>query len=267
MRTAPLKQTIAAILPSPLLEALIALKYRGRQLPEHQRYVDAVAGRRGLEIGGPSIVFKTVLPLYQALTSLDGANFAATTLWEGSIAADRPYRYYGRRTGRQFIAEATDLAPIATGSQDFVLSSNCLEHVANPLKALTEWQRVLRPGGALVLVLPNPAGNFDHRRPVTSLAHLLDDYRRNTSEDDLTHLEEILALHDLALDPPAGNADQFRQRSLENKQHRALHHHVFDLDLMRAMLAQAGLQVLHSTATPKDFFALASKPVLSAAPA
>ncbi len=43
------------------------------------------------------------------------------------------------------------------GSQDFVFSSHCLEHLANWQGALLEWRRVLKPGGVLYLYLPHPA--------------------------------------------------------------------------------------------------------------
>jgi len=47
-------------------------------------------------------------------------------------------------------------------------------------------------------------------------------------EEDLTHVPEILELHDLSRDEGAGTREQFRQRCLANHVHRALHHHVFD---------------------------------------
>jgi len=39
---------------------------------------------------------------------------------------------------------------------DLVLSSECIEHTASPLKALDEMCRVVRPGGYLILTTPNP---------------------------------------------------------------------------------------------------------------
>ena len=42
-------------------------------------------------------------------------------------------------------------------SLDYVFSSHCLEHLAHWEQALSEWQRVLRPGGILYLYLPHPA--------------------------------------------------------------------------------------------------------------
>jgi hypothetical protein len=56
-------------------------------------------------------------------------------------------------------------------------------------------------------LLPDKRRTFDHRRPVTTLAHLIADLNADMAEDDLTHLPEILALHDLERDPDAGNME------------------------------------------------------------
>jgi GT2 family glycosyltransferase/glycosyltransferase involved in cell wall biosynthesis len=49
------------------------------------------------------------------------------------------------------LAEAHQLTPVASGSQDFVICNHVLEHVRDPILALREWLRVLRPGGHLFL--------------------------------------------------------------------------------------------------------------------
>ncbi|BBX73789.1 methyltransferase domain-containing protein [Mycobacterium shinjukuense] len=254
-----MRQAIKEFVPKSAVDLYRILKYARWKLPFHQKYKPFVENKYGIEIGGPSAHFKTVLPLYQFLGGLDGVNFSTDTIWEGRIEAGESFNYDGSKFGRQFISEATDLSEIATAQYDFLLSSNCLEHIANPLKALTEWRRVIKDGGALVLVLPNKESNFDHRRPVTRFDHLLDDFLHDVGEDDLTHLEEILALHDLRMDPPAGDPEQFRERSLKNFQNRTLHHHVFDVPLIEQMLDHMGFEIVDVTTTETDFFALATK--------
>lgn len=258
------KRKLRQKLPPTWVDLILHAKYFGVRVEGHEDYVAAVRGGRGLEIGGPSTIFKTILPVYQAAASVDGVNFAATTVWEGSIGAARGYRYLGRRTGRQFISDGVDLADIEAGTYDFVLSSNCLEHMANPLLALQAWKRVLRPGGVLVLVLPDKASNFDHRRPTTPFEHLVLDYESGTTERDMTHLEEILQLHDLSRDPAAGNLEQFRRRSLDNFNNRTLHHHVFEPSTIERMLSHAGFSQKRTSATPTDFYTLAVKQTAAA---
>ena len=215
----------------------------------------------GIEIGGPSNLFRYELPLYREVAQLDGVNFSNQTIWEGSLSAGLTFDFFGDRKGRQFISEATDLAEIGDGHYDFVLSSNCLEHVANPLKALREWYRILRGGGALILVLPDKRSNFDHRRAFTSFEHLLEDYENGMGEDDLTHLDEIMRYHDLSRDPEAGGSESFRKRSLDNYSTRSLHHHVFDLELMARAVEFAGFKAAHTSTTSNNFVMLAIKDV------
>jgi SAM-dependent methyltransferase len=222
-----------------------------------------VDGRLGLEIGGPSQAFGRlgVVPVYLAAERIDNCNFAATTLWEGQIAEGRTFRFNAARpAGEQFIAEATGLGQVAAGAYDFVLSSHAIEHCANPLKALAEWSRVLKAGGLLVLVAPHRDGAFDHRRPLTTLAHLIDDFGQGVGEDDLTHLDEILRLHDLDRDPGGDDVESFRARALRNADNRSLHHHVFDTALARAMVEQAGFEVLRAERpTQMDIVVLARR--------
>jgi SAM-dependent methyltransferase len=240
------------------------LKYARWRLLLRQKYQPVVENKYGIEVGGPSALFKTVMPIYQFVGGLDGVNFSTDTVWEGRIKAGENFNYGDNKSGRQFISEATDLSEIATARYDFLLSSNCLEHVANPIKALTEWRRVIKPGGGLILVLPNRESNFDHQRPVTKFEHLLDDFTQDVGEDDLTHLDEILALHDLSMDPAAGDLEHFRQRSLKNFENRTLHHHVFDVPLIEGMLDHVGFETVDMTTTETDFFALATKNVEAA---
>ncbi len=207
------------------------------------RYRAAAARRRGLEIGGPSDVFAGALPLYRWAEQVDNVVFRAETLWAQNAGEGEPFRFRPDRAGVQYLREATALTGIADASYDFVAASHVLEHVANPLRALREWRRVLRPGGALVLLVPSKDATFDHRRPVTALSHLLEDEARGVGEDDLTHLDEILALHDLTRDPGAGTAAEFEARSRDNATHRALHHHVFDPETAAAALRTAGFRV------------------------
>ncbi len=137
----------------------------------HRLAVSLVEGKRGLEIGGPSEVFHgwyRPLRLYNKVGSLDNCDFSRTTPWSSHSDSFQFSRF--RRPGRIIVCDGSNLAGVENGSYDFVLSSHNLEHFANPVKALKEWQRVLRPGGSLILVLPHYEKTFDHRRRLTSVS-------------------------------------------------------------------------------------------------
>jgi len=204
-------------------------------------------GKNGIEIGGSSQVFsyKGIFPVYPIVGNLDNCFFSNHTIWEGHINEGNSFQFdKNKPSGRQYIAEATSMGYIPSGTYDFVLSSHMLEHTANPILALTEWIRILKDEGVVVLLLPHKEGTFDHRRPVTSLEHLISDFNAKITEEDLTHLPEILALHDLKRDPLAGDFESFKSRSLKNYENRCLHHHVFDTRLAVRLIDHMNLQIL-----------------------
>ena len=214
-----------------------------------------LAGCSALEIGGPSELFlsRTGLPIYRELGSLDLLDYAEDTLWSAGQIPEL------RSPARLIVGEAAELGGIADGSYDVVLASHVIEHIANPLGALAQWRRVLRPRGYVLLVVPHRDGTFDHRRAATTAEHLRSDAERATPEDDLSHLEEILALHDLGRDPDAPqDREAFEKRCRENFVHRGLHHHVFTTRTVAELCALAGLEVVALRAlSPFHIFCLA----------
>ena len=51
--------------------------------------------------------------------------------------------------------DAQMLSNVDDRSFDFLFSSHCLEHVRNPVEALGNWIRVVKPGGHLVVSIPD----------------------------------------------------------------------------------------------------------------
>jgi SAM-dependent methyltransferase len=232
-----------------------------RRHPAAGFYCSVFAGKRGIEIGGPSEIFcdAGLLPVYKVLGDLDNCLYSARTIWTGDVPEGKSFQYHPRKPcGNQIFCEATELKPIKDSAYECLLASHCLEHVANPLRALREWKRVLRQDGVLLLILPHKDGTFDWKRPTTSLAHMIEDFRTGTGEDDLTHLPEILALHDLEKDKAAGSKEAFQQRCAQNYSKRAMHHHVFDTRTAVALLDHANFQVVRvDTANPYHIMILA----------
>src|SRR5947209_12532736 len=102
-----------------------------------------VFGKNGIEIGGPSGVFRKRLnlPLYDALSTLDNCDFSQDTVWANH---ENTFCFHPKKPcGKTFITEGSHLGPVSDHAYDFLLSSHNLEHFANPVKGLREWQRVV----------------------------------------------------------------------------------------------------------------------------
>jgi SAM-dependent methyltransferase len=209
-----------------------------------------LTNKSGLEIGGPSKVFHEygILPIYPIIRSLDGCNFSEKTLWEGRVKKGKTYNYYKQKKGRQFVCEATDLIDIPSSSYDFLVSSHCLEHIANPLKALKEWLRVLVKGGTLILSVPDRRRCYvtkDHMRVRTSIEHLIDDMKNDVGENDLTHLPETEKIHNFRLKHVSYEQKLFIARYLQNDKYRCIHHHVFDKKLVKEIFRYLRVKVIY----------------------
>ncbi len=70
------------------------------------------------------------------------------------------------------VSQGNDL-PFPDASLDYVLSSHVLEHFYDPVGAIKEWLRVVRPGGYVFMIIPHRDRIFDRDRPLTSVEELL----------------------------------------------------------------------------------------------
>lgn len=236
---------------------------RGHLLGHYRRplpaaFSEPLRGAKGLEIGGPSAVFGAagLLAVYPLLRSLDGVQPSAQTHWHDLDAA-AGYVVDGRRRGELHIAADVELAFAPDGVYDLVLCSHVLEHIANPLRALAQWRRVTVAGGHLLIVAPHLEGTFDHRRPVTALAHMRADLKAGVGEDDLTHVDEFLALHDASRNAPWTAGPEFEPRIRDNASTRLMHHHTFTTLSLIDLLEHAGIEVMAAQARlPHDIYVL-----------
>jgi SAM-dependent methyltransferase len=235
-----------------------------RRVVSQRKFQLEVQNKYGLEIGGPSSIFCDTgeLPIYRHVAGLDNCVFSVETIWEGRRPEGRTFSYHPRKNkGFNFIREATELRDIPDQAYDFVLSSHSLEHIANPVKGLKEWMRIAKGSAPIIVILPDRRCTFDRHRQPTPVKHMLEDYDRGTDETDLTHLSEILRLHDLCLDPAAGTEDDFRRRSFRNFENRCLHHHAFDEHNSRELFEAVGLTVeLQEIVKPHHIVLLARCP-------
>ncbi len=212
----------------------------------------------GVEIAGPSSIFKTngYYPVYALARSLDNVNYSPQTRWHGEMDRGSQFIFNNEKTpGTQIINEAGALTDVKSRSYDFLISNHMLEHSANPIKVLCEWKRVVRDDGLLLIALPHKDGTFDHRRPLTTLKHLVEDHQRNTGEDDDTHIPEIMELHDRGRDYSNPTIEKLSKWMSNNKETRGAHHHVFNSLLAAQLMDYAGFEILDiEISLPSDIF-------------
>lgn len=209
-----------------------------------------------LEIGGPSSVFEYRIPIYRYLKSMHLVNYSSDTVWDSQLNTSAIYLRKMKKV-HTIVGEATSL-PIATSSFDIALSSHQLEHTANPLKELFEIQRVLKSGGILMIVVPNKHATFDNTRPFTLFSHLLDDYNNEINENDSTHIPEALDSLDSLGMSTREREDHFTMYK-NNSANRAIHHHVFSIDVLTESLLYCGFEILHTAVSGINIYCLAKK--------
>lgn len=149
------------------------------------------------------------------------------------------------RCEADYYGHACDL-PFHDHTLDYVIASHVLEHVANPIAALVEWYRVVRPGGVLYLVVPNRLATFDHDRALTPVEHLLADFRAGTTACDATHIDDFAFGIDWSLYQPGAKPEEIPGRrvglarglraAVDRGEDINLHFHTFEPSNLRELL-------------------------------
>jgi SAM-dependent methyltransferase len=73
--------------------------------------------------------------------------------------------------------DAQTFAGLDAGSFDFVVAAHVIEHLRDPVGSIVHAIRILKPGGVLILVVPDLRRTFDRNRPETTVEHALRDYQ------------------------------------------------------------------------------------------
>jgi SAM-dependent methyltransferase len=136
--------------------------------------------------------------------------------------------------------------PFHDHSLDYVLASHVLEHVANPIAALAEWYRVVRPGGHIYLIVPDRRATWEHTRELTPVDHMIEDFVRGTTAVDATHIDEFVFQADWSIFSPETPAEDVSAKqaelartlrwAVENREEINIHFHTFEPSNLRELL-------------------------------
>ncbi|MDE3085956.1 MAG: methyltransferase domain-containing protein [Acidobacteriota bacterium] len=132
------------------------------------------------------------------------------------------------------------LGAFADASQDFVIASHVVEHLADPLGFLSDAHRVLRPGGVLLLFLPDRHRTADRFRPPTPLGHLVEEHREDTTVVSDAHLAEYARDRGIAL-----HRGRRRRETLDRLRAQSVHAHCWDAAEFVEMLRWAAEHLGH----------------------
>ncbi|HDQ25962.1 MAG TPA: class I SAM-dependent methyltransferase [bacterium] len=80
------------------------------------------------------------------------------------------------------IVAPRDNIPLPDESQDFIVSSHVLEHFFDPMKTLMEWERLIKKGGVIFMIIPHRDRTFDSGRERTTLRELIDRHEGRAEE-------------------------------------------------------------------------------------
>ena len=139
--------------------------------PEHWLAHELLDGLTGLEIGAAS---------YNPF-GLSTRNVACS---EGSEFYAKEQRAMGVEPAPVDIWALGDRIPVPDRSEDFILSSHVLEHLPNVIGAFLEWDRIVREGGYVFLIVPlHGALPQDLGRELTPLAHFIECHRQGWNLD------------------------------------------------------------------------------------
>jgi SAM-dependent methyltransferase len=171
-----------AELPATVTRVRALRLYVGKPNQKVREYVGRLYLRgHGLEIGA-----------LQCPLSLPAA---ASALYVDRMPAEELARHYGDLNVSgvrppDIVDDGERLATIDHASRDFVVANHFLEHCEDPIAALENMLRVVKPGGVVFLAVPDKRFTFDAPRPVTTIDHLKRDHAEGPARSRREHFEE-----------------------------------------------------------------------------
>ncbi len=107
----------------------------------------------------------------------------------GDVYYEEQMKYAGCVKKVDIIARGDNI-PLEDSSVDFVFSSHSLEHFYDPVSAIDEWLRLVKPGKYVVMIIPHKERTFDSNKACTSIAEFEKkhkEYDKNAKYIDMHH--------------------------------------------------------------------------------
>ncbi len=129
-------------------------------IPESKSAHKFLDGLRGIEIGGTSYAPWGLNTLNIDFCDIDN---------HYSNVSKECYNIEPRKVD---IVSFGDNLPFKDNVWDFVINSHALEHFWDPIAALNEWMRVIKPNGYIYMNIPHKDRTNDKDRPTTTIEEL-----------------------------------------------------------------------------------------------
>jgi O-antigen biosynthesis protein len=131
------------------------------------------------------------------------------------------------------IDDAQTLTTVMNAQYDFCIANHVLEHMDDPIGALSNWIRILKPGGILFFSVPDINNPLDSGRNLTNLNHLIKDHAEKDKKDDFVHYLECARHWNNTTDE-----NEIQQIASENyKKGYSIHYHTFNRELIESILS------------------------------
>ena len=126
-----------------------------------------VAELKGLEIG----------PLNEPLVTKDDMQSVGEIFYLDHLPTDELQAKYeddvsvdvNKIVPVDFVCRDGDLVKATAGNKfDYVIASHVIEHAPNLLQFLQDIEKIIKPGGRLILIIPDKRFTFDLNRPITT---------------------------------------------------------------------------------------------------
>ena len=198
--------------------------YTSNTIKEEEKVIlDIVRNRDGLEIGGPS----NCNNIYNNINKLDNI-----TIFKNG---EREYNIKNKKLGIEYVKDTTNLTNIKNNTYDFILVSNTLEYIANPIKAIKEWLRILKQNGFIIMIFDNISETDDNK---FHLKKIIENYEKNIGEDDLSVLPSILS--------KSKTNETFIRECLNNYHLRKIEHFNYNEKLLSGIIEYLDLGVFYN---------------------